>query len=469
MVFGNLQGQNVLHSPSYRIGSTEPNSPVLINCDNILRPPRSLISNDVIMVGGNDRSVGIGVFRPQAKLHLMPGITDGVNLFNGKDPYVGQPGTRNYVDFLMNNPQKPDVIMSDSGFYMYRPSVNYNYMLLIERNPTKELLIHSKHNLKLKSLNRELHLTAQRHLYQTSVLGSIFHSADADISLSAGQNIDITATNGNITYIAPAGSIQSQSSSFQKHSGSQFEFFLNAYTNNPALKMVYNTAMGSLFPVSVGIGTSAPKAHLQIADKWTYTDISGGINAGAWIGYNVYYRSQPSPGQFLIATSTSPHYSGVRFFPGGHIGFYTGSGSQVNFGVPAMTVFNTSQNGRTKVLIGIDPNNSQVLSNLKYELEVCGSVRAKEYWARHMTWCDYVFEEGYSLRPWEEVMEYVRKNKHLPGVMPAKEVEKQGLPMVEITKAQMEKIEELYLYLDEAKKEIERLKKRVEELEQQKQ
>ncbi len=424
-----------------------------MNCDKIYDPPRDYFANDVIMVGGNDRSVGIGTFRPKAKLHLMPGITDGTQLFPTKNPYAGQAGSKNYVDFLINNPANPEQILaSDSGFYMYRPS--QNYMLLIERNPQKELRIYSKHNLKLETFQQALSVRARKNISQTSVTGSIFQTAY--------KNIQYTASQGDFTYTAPNGSIQSQSGSFQKHSGSQFEFYLNSYTSRPALKAIYNLNTGSAVPVSVGIGTSTPKAHLQISDKWTYTDVINGPYPGAWIGYNVYYLNSS-----FQRLTLSPHYSSVHFFPEGHIGFYTGSGSQVNFSVPSMTVFNTSQNGRTKVLIGIDPGNSQVLTKLKYELEVCGSVRAKEYWARHMTWCDYVFEKDYPLRPWKEVIQYIEKNKHLPGVIPAKRIEAEGLPLVEITKAQMEKIEELYLYLDEAKKEIEHLKQRISKLEKQ--
>ena len=81
-----------------------------------------------------------------------------------------------------------------------------------------------------------------------------------------------------------------------------------------------------------------------------------------------------------------------------------------------------------------------------YKLEVCGTIRAKE--VRVETgWCDYVFEKNYKLRSIDELENYINANKHLPGIAPASEVEKDGLKVAEMNKAMMEKIEELTLYV----------------------
>ncbi|MBK9286050.1 MAG: hypothetical protein IPM51_17275 [Sphingobacteriaceae bacterium] len=53
------------------------------------------------------------------------------------------------------------------------------------------------------------------------------------------------------------------------------------------------------------------------------------------------------------------------------------------------------------------------------------------------------------------------KEKHLPGVPSALEIEKNGLSLGEMQKLNFEKTEELYLYIIQLKEEIEELKKEI--------
>jgi trimeric autotransporter adhesin len=73
-------------------------------------------------------------------------------------------------------------------------------------------------------------------------------------------------------------------------------------------------------------------------------------------------------------------------------------------------------------------------------------------------WADYVFENHYKLMPLSEVESFVKKEKHLPGVPSASELIKSGLDLGEMQAKQMEKIEELTLYMIELKKDVEKLK-----------
>lgn len=72
---------------------------------------------------------------------------------------------------------------------------------------------------------------------------------------------------------------------------------------------------------------------------------------------------------------------------------------------------------------------------------------------------DYVFEKNYPLMPLKEVEEYVAKNKRLPGIQPATEIEKGGLNLGDMQVQQMEKIEEIYLYLFDLEKRLVELEK----------
>ncbi len=98
-----------------------------------------------------------------------------------------------------------------------------------------------------------------------------------------------------------------------------------------------------------------------------------------------------------------------------------------------------------------------------YKLEVCGTIRAKE--VRVETgWCDYVFEKNYKLKSIDELEQYINENKHLPGIAPASEVEKDGLKVAEMNKAMMEKIEELTLYVIQLSKDNKKLQQEIDTL-----
>ncbi len=74
-------------------------------------------------------------------------------------------------------------------------------------------------------------------------------------------------------------------------------------------------------------------------------------------------------------------------------------------------------------------------------------------------WPDFVFDKNYDLMPLNDVETYIQKNNHLPGIQSDKEIEANGLSLGEMQRLQMQKIEEITLYLIEMKKENEALKK----------
>ncbi|MES2680530.1 MAG: hypothetical protein V4635_11620 [Bacteroidota bacterium] len=73
-------------------------------------------------------------------------------------------------------------------------------------------------------------------------------------------------------------------------------------------------------------------------------------------------------------------------------------------------------------------------------------------------WSDYVFASDYKLMPLEQVEKYIVSNKHLPGVISAEEVVKEGLDLGSMDAKLLEKIEELTLYVIKLNKELENLK-----------
>ncbi|TAG91962.1 MAG: hypothetical protein EAZ20_02910 [Bacteroidetes bacterium] len=121
---------------------------------------------------------------------------------------------------------------------------------------------------------------------------------------------------------------------------------------------------------------------------------------------------------------------------------------------------------RNKVGIGV--NLSQPIENYAgFNLFVKDGIRSERVKvdvAADNGWADFVFEKNYKLRTLAEVEAFIQKNKHLPDVPSEKELTKNGMDLAEMHKIQMQKIEELTLYLIELKKENDVIKKELEAL-----
>ncbi len=95
----------------------------------------------------------------------------------------------------------------------------------------------------------------------------------------------------------------------------------------------------------------------------------------------------------------------------------------------------------------------------KQKLSVNGAILAKEVVVSTASsnWPDYVFADEYKLSPLSEVDKFIKENKHLPNIPSAEEVAENGLTLGEMQKKQMEKIEELTLYLIQLEERINKL------------
>ena len=80
-------------------------------------------------------------------------------------------------------------------------------------------------------------------------------------------------------------------------------------------------------------------------------------------------------------------------------------------------------------------------------------------------WADYVFDKDYKIKSLDIIEEYIKRNHHLPGVPSEQSIKEEGVDIYTMLKIQMEKIEELTLYIIELKKENEELLARAEESE----
>jgi hypothetical protein len=74
-------------------------------------------------------------------------------------------------------------------------------------------------------------------------------------------------------------------------------------------------------------------------------------------------------------------------------------------------------------------------------------------------WYDQVFDKDYSLMPLNKLDEYIKANKHLPGIQTTEQVMAEGLDLGKMNALLLKKIEELTLYTIELKKELDETKK----------
>lgn len=187
----------------------------------------------------------------------------------------------------------------------------------------------------------------------------------------------------------------------------------------------------------VGIGTTSPQADLHIEGSILPSPLT--INT---VGQRfIQFRRDGTPSSYMKFENDNLS-----------IGTYNGN----TFG---KLIFETRESDRMiihpngRISINVDYQHSD------YRLAVLGNILCNDISTLPFNqWPDYVFKNGYKLKPLSEVEAFIQKNGHLPGIPAAAEIEKNGIQLGEMQRKTIEKIEELTLYIIELKKEIEALK-----------
>ena len=105
------------------------------------------------------------------------------------------------------------------------------------------------------------------------------------------------------------------------------------------------------------------------------------------------------------------------------------------------------------------------MTSAQYKLDVAGTIRADEILVK-TTGADFVFADDYQLRPLSEVKAFIQKNKHLPEIKSAQEMQENGVSVSELQTQLLQKIEELTLYILQQEEIISNLNYRIQKLEQ---
>ncbi len=162
-----------------------------------------------------------------------------------------------------------------------------------------------------------------------------------------------------------------------------------------------------------------------------------GVEIGNSLGFNdrrawilARHSSVSAYGQYYSALHLQPDVGNKSQYRGIGIGY------QASSSIPVGT--HLAVNGK----VGVGTLNPDA------ELTVKGEVHAEEVRVDlNVPGPDYVFQEGYDLKPLKEVQRYIKTHGHLPNIPPAKEMDVYGVELGVMNMKLLEKIEELTLYV----------------------
>ncbi len=221
----------------------------------------------------------------------------------------------------------------------------------------------------------------------------------------------------------------------------------------------------------MGLGTNAPAERLHVEGNVrirtnSFTQNGRLFTQGPSTSLNQWTRGvvsnnlkwNESTNMWDVNTSNFSDFSAMRFENGGVIGFYTrlSTGSPYSISNNNLTQYRIMTLRQDNVTIGTD----RIVggAHTDYRLSVDGKVVAQEIVVTLDNWADYVFADDYQLQPLTEVAAFIEANNHLPAIPSEAEVAENGVEMGEMFKLQMQKIEELTLYIIEQNKAIEQIK-----------
>jgi hypothetical protein len=174
------------------------------------------------------------------------------------------------------------------------------------------------------------------------------------------------------------------------------------------------TGLNLLTNGNVGIGTTTPNNKLEI-------DPNGA--GGLFIG-----NSNASSGGYTSL------FLGLSSYTSGYANIQCISASGSTYGNIVL-----NQSGGSVAIGTSNPAG--------YLLAVNGSaIFTKAVVKLNANWPDFVFDSSYQSPSLSDIAAYLRKNKHLPGIPSAGQIEQDGLDLGAMEKLHMQKIEELTLY-----------------------
>ena len=202
---------------------------------------------------------------------------------------------------------------------------------------------------------------------------------------------------------------------------------------------------------NIGVGTPNPAAPLDIVKTGQSAALSFQISGNGFLAVN------PNP----LAGSWNPLVSAgdkLLLFSGG-----TSETGSLVIGQWSNSAKGIKINATGNVGIGCQPSFSTGASACKLSVE--GKIGARDVVVTVGAFPDFVFEQGYNLKPLVEVEKNIKAEGHLEGIPSKKEVDINGVAIGKLQAKILQKVEELTLYAIQQDKRLEEQSQRIAQLE----
>lgn len=212
---------------------------------------------------------------------------------------------------------------------------------------------------------------------------------------------------------------------------------------------VYNNLTLNEAGGDVGIGLQVPNAKLHVNGNVLAAKYTNSLTVN-----NTLHTSSIGFDNFQGPTATGTPGTTVN-----HLGTETNTPVSIETnGFPRMIIDgsgNIYMGNLTMTGTALIPAYNHV-ANQGALLSVNGHIATRGVRVTSGGWADYVFSDTYQLPSLQAVEQHIQQHKHLPDIPSAATIEKEGVDMAPMMKLQMQKIEELTLYLIEQNKTLQR-------------
>jgi hypothetical protein len=336
--------------------------------------------------------------------------------------------------------------------YSIRVRINDNYGLPLEKQFTVTVTDVSEYANPTITPTPEAELTGTAETISwTPVVGA--YSYDLDIGSTSGGNNLYNGTTGTATTVNVTGLPSNGSTIYVRLTTTDvggthtYDFTFTSYTDRP--KALNVTITGTLQVGLVATGT------------YTYSDADPeGATTFKW------YRSNDASGtgKTEITGATAITYTPVDADDDKYLLFEVTprASSGIINGLPTLSPV-TGPVGPRDGFTYVFPKYCGDNQNMKVNGRIkCNSLLIHNWLLQQKGSApDYVFDKGYELPTLEQIEQYIKANGHLPEVPAAKELETNGVDMIQINFILLKKIEEMTLHMIAQEKKMKEMEKKI--------